>query len=55
LSRTYRRKDIKYPKGKVHDGKCWRGCDGGHCPWCIGNRTNKKIKEIKRAKDILNG
>jgi len=53
LTNTYRRKDIKHPKGKIYDGKCWRGCDGGYCPVCSSNRQHKKMKEYIRGQDII--
>lgn len=50
MTKTFRRRDLNKP---VHDGKCWRGCDGSYCPWCVANRTNKKNKEKVRAGQIL--
>lgn len=51
MTKTFRRRDLKEP---TRDGQCWRGCDGSYCPWCVANRTNKKNKELTRAKAILN-
>ena len=49
MTKTLRRRDLNKP---VHDGKCWRGCDGSYCPICSGNRTNKKDKEKKKLDEI---
>jgi len=54
MTKTFRRKDIKYPKEDVIDGECWRGCDGLYCSICSESRQNKKIKERLRGMTILN-
>jgi len=46
MTKTLRRRDLKKP---VHDGKCWRGCDGSYCPICSGDRTNKKDNEAHKT------
>lgn len=51
MTKTLRRRDLKKP---VRDGACWRGCDGMPCHVCEGTRQNKKNKELRRAKEILN-
>ncbi len=48
MTKTLRRRDLKKP---VHDGKCWRGCDGSYCPICSGDRTNMKDKESYKMDD----
>ena len=46
--------DIKTTRGgNVRDGACWRGCGEKSCPWCSGNRQNKKVKEYIRANEII--
>jgi len=50
MTKTWRRKDQKEP---ARDGKCWRGCGDENCAWCIDNRTNKKQREQRKAKEVL--
>ena len=46
--------DIKTTRGgNVRDGAYWRGCGDQSCPWCSGNRQNKKVKEYIRGQEII--
>ena len=67
MTNTFRRRDltaldikgiqehfeIKLSQGKIRDGAAWRGCDGGYCPVCSGNRQHKKNKEYIRGQEII--
>ena len=48
MTRTIR--DRKHSKAR--DGKIWRDCGEKHCPWCVENRQNVKLKIIQTLKDL---